>query len=211
LKKGLLLVGFIAIVVMGIALYKVSRAWELKQSENAVKSSTQQWQTTEYETDTGVEQIYHNGKWYQKRPGLESVLVLGIDKFEEQIDDEDNYRNYQQADFLVLAVADHENKVVNALHINRDTMVDIPMLSLTGDNVGTVFGQVALAHTYGSGKADSCINTVEAVSSFLFGTQIDHYLSMTMDAVAVVNDAAGGVTLTVLDDFTDVKPEWKKG
>ena len=42
-------------------------------------------------------------------------------------------------------------------------------------------GQLALAHTYGSGEEDSCENTVLAVENLLYGVGIDHYVSLTMD------------------------------
>ena len=35
---------------------------------------------------------------------------------------------------------------------------------------------------------------------------IDHYLAMNMDAVVEFNDAIGGVTVTVTDDFSKVDP-----
>ena len=38
----------------------------------------------------------------------------------------------------------------------------------------------------------------------MYGVPIDHYISVTMDGVALLNDLAGGVTVTVLDDFSQV-------
>ena len=37
--------------------------------------------------------------------------------------------------------------------------------------------------------------------------KIDHYMTLTMDAVGILNDLAGGVTLEVLDDMTELDPE----
>ena len=37
--------------------------------------------------------------------------------------------------------------------------------------------------------------------NFLMDVKIDHYISLTMDSVAVMNDLVGGVEVTVLDDF----------
>jgi len=68
-----------------------------------------------------------------------------------------------------------------------------------------------LAHTYGSGFEDSCENTKVAVSDFLNGIHIDYYLAMNMDAVQVLNDAVGGVTVTVDEDFSDVDPTITQG
>ena len=43
-----------------------------------------------------------------------------------------------------------------------------------------------------------------AVSNLLYGVEVDHYVSMTMDGVALLNDLVGGVTLEVLDDFSGI-------
>lgn len=143
-----------------------------------------------------------NGKNYCLKENVESVLVLGLDKFET--DNPESYNNDKQADFLMLLVADHNSKTVTALHINRDTIANMNILGVAGDVVGSVKKQIALAHTYGNGKEMSCRNTADAVSDMLMGIQIDHYVSVTMDAVSVYNDFVGGVEVTVLDDFSGI-------
>ena len=149
---------------------------------------------------------YYNGQGYVKRESIETVLLIGLDKFEAAVPAEGSYKNNQQSDFLLLLILDHENRSYTALHINRDSMAEIPTLGVGGVDTGTVTGQLALAHTYGDGKILSCRNTVSAVSGFLYGAEIDHYVSLTMDAVAFVNDLVGGVTVTVMDDFSGVDP-----
>ena len=88
--------------------------------------------------------------------------------------------------------------------LNRDTMTKIQILGVRGDVAGTFTGQLALAHTYGSGERDSCLNTTEAVSNLLYGVGIDHYISITMDGVAILNDLVGGVEVEVMDDFSSI-------
>ena len=84
-------------------------------------------------------------------------------------------------------------------------------LELAGESIGSFTGQLALAHTYGSGGLDSGYNTVQAVSDLLYGVQIDHFITVTMDAVAVLNDLAGGVTVLVEDDFSNVTDQLPQG
>jgi LCP family protein required for cell wall assembly len=144
----------------------------------------------------------YDGKKYELKSNLETILVMGLDKFEASIGSIESYNNDQQADFLLLLLIDHEEKKCVCFQLNRDTMAEISVLGVGGKLVGTTTEQLALAHTYGSGKEDSCRNTVKAVSTLLDGLTIDHYLSMTMDAVSVLNDQVGGVTVTVLDDLT---------
>ncbi len=120
--------------------------------------------------------------------------------------DSGTYSNPGASDAVMLLIFDEKNETWSVLQLNRDTMLDIPVLGLGGKEAGTTYGQLALAHTYGSGLEDSCINTRKAVSNLLGGISIDYYIAMNMDAVTVLNDAVGGVTVTVTDDFSDVDP-----
>ena len=145
----------------------------------------------------------------EKKQELETVLVLGLDK-NEYPQDSRAYLNDMQADFNLLLVVDKTEKVCTPLLLNRDTMTKITRLGVFGDVADSFTGQLALAHTYGSGGSDSCINSKRAVSDLL-GEPVDHYMSFTMDSVPMVNDAVGGVTVTVLEDFGESHPQLKKG
>ena len=150
-----------------------------------------------------------NGKQYELNEKLETVLVIGLDKFDRT--DEDSYSNNMQADFVLLLVVDNEKKECTALQISRDTVTSMSVLGVAGDRIGTVEQQLALAHTYGNGEEISCRNTSEAVSKLLLNVNIDHYVSVTMDAVSKYNDLVGGVTLRVLDDFSGIDDTLVKG
>ncbi|MBQ4055148.1 MAG: LCP family protein [Clostridia bacterium] len=152
-------------------------------------------------------EIEYGGNLYLPNRNLKSILLLGIDSTENP--DEDR-SNSAQADFIVLLAVDHRAQSFSALHLNRDTMTDIREIDSNGKKYGEFSGQLALAHTYGSDEAMRCRNTVAVVEELLYGVEIDHYISMTMDAVPIINDSVGGVTLTLLDDFTHVDPTYVK-
>ena len=153
--------------------------------------------------------LSYNGQEYVLNESLETVLVLGLDKFEE--DEVDSYNNDKQADFLILFVIDNNNKTYKAVHLNRDAMVEMNVLGVAGDKIGTETKQLALSHTYGNGKEVSCRNTANAVSGMLLGAEIDHYVSFTMDSVGVYNDLLGGVSVEMLDDFSSIDANMVKG
>jgi LCP family protein required for cell wall assembly len=90
-------------------------------------------------------------------------------------------------------------------------MLQMPALGLGGKPAGPFYGQLALSHTYGTGLEDSCENTRKAVSDFLYGVRIDHYVSMHMDAIAIANDALGGICVNVTEDFSAVDPSIPMG
>jgi LCP family protein required for cell wall assembly len=154
--------------------------------------------------------IEYNGAEYEFRDGIRTLLVMGLDAYTEA-DVIEGYTNPRQADFVMLVVIDDIAKTVAALHINRDTMADVPVLGLAGEKIGIVNKQLALAYAYGNGKVVSCRNTADAVSSLLYDVNIDHYVSVTMESVPLFNDLVGGVEVTVLDDFTGVDDELIKG
>ena len=155
--------------------------------------------------------VFYDGQWYGLRNDLTTLLLMGIDKDEEYVEQDLEYRNNQQADFLMLLLFDDTAQTVSAIHLNRDTMTEINMIGLNGASTGTRTEQLCLAHTYGAEPKISCENTVQAVSTLLYGARIDHYLSFTMDTVPVVNDYYGGITVHLDEDFTFIDPEMIQG
>ena len=205
-KTGRLALIIALFVLIGAGLLSV-HFWEKSQRsrEEAVLSETDVYVAPEQA------RVYYNDAWYELRSDLETYLIMGLDKVEETKSDPGSYINNQQADFLLLIIVDKTNKSYCALHINRDTMAEITQLGLGGKKIGTYTGQLALAHTYGSGGKDSCRNTVKAVSRYLYDVPIDHYFSLTMDAIPVLNDLVGGVTVHIDDDFSAIDPALEQG
>lgn len=138
------------------------------------------------------------------------MMVLGIDQYGPVVSS-DYYRNEGAADSVMLLVFDETEESCTVLYLNRDTMVDMNVLGLRGEQAGTAYGQLALAHTYGTGLEDSCENVANTLMNFLHGLTVDHYVSMHMDAIPILNDAVGGVTVNVTDDFSQVNPSITMG
>lgn len=196
-----------AVLVLLVGMLLLQR-WE--NTQGAPVSSSGEASSVEAGAPVdGREITYYNDTAYAKRENLETVLLLGVDKFEGETPE--GYLNNQQADFLLLLVMDKENETCTPIQLNRDTMTQIQILGVTGEPAGTFTGQLALAHTYGSGEEDSCENTVLAVENLLYGMEIDHYVSLTMDGVALLNDLVGGVTVEVLDDFSGIDDSLVQG
>ena len=154
--------------------------------------------------------VWHNGVAYYPRQDIELFLIMGIDRKGYAVDS-GSYNNDGAADAVMLVIFDESSQTFDILALNRDSMVDMPVLGFHGEPAGTLNAQLALSHTYGNGLDASCRNTVETVSNLLCGIQIDHYLSMNMDAVVKLNDAVGGVRVNVTDDFSKVDSTIHKG
>ena len=197
----------ILIAVIGGGLFAVSYFEKQEQSREAEAISANEVSAVQ------PLQLYYNGRWYRLRDGLETSLVLGIDKFSDYAETfvEGDLLNDLQSDVLLLMIEDKAAGSWTALQLNRDTMCEIRRLGISGEKTGTVFQQLALSHTYGSGGKDSCRNSVKAVSRLLYDVPIDHYYAVTMDAIPVLNDLVGGVTVHVDDDLTAADPVLLQG
>lgn len=165
---------------------------------------------TEAESETQSKTLTRNGVSYYPRQDITVVMITGIDE-EGPVKDSGSYNNQGSADMISLVVFDHSDKTYDVVAINRDTMMDVPVLGINGKPAGTAYQQVALAHTYGSGLEDSCENTEKAISQFLYDLDIDYYLSLNMDAIAILTDAVGGVKVNVTDDFSAIDASITKG
>lgn len=153
---------------------------------------------------------FYDGAWYRLRHDVETVLMMGIDK--TALDETMPVQGaYEQSDFLMLLVIDPKAEKCTGIHINRDTMTEIQMLTETGRVEGRFTGQITLAHTYGGQPEIRCRNAVTAVSNLMYGVKINHYVSLMMDGVIVLNDLVGGVTLEVMDDFSGIDDTLVKG
>ncbi len=154
--------------------------------------------------------VVRDGIEYYPRSDVTVVMLLGIDD-EGPARDSGTYNNTGGADMVTLLIFDEKKQQCDLLVLNRDSMVEMPVLGLTGKQAGTDYGQLALSHTYGSGLEDSCVNTRTTVSDMLHGIRIDHYVSLHMDGIGILNDAVGGVEVTIQDDFSAVDPTLVQG
>lgn len=200
-RKLWAIVVFLSIPILVIAaLYSGLRFWEstvLASGELAAEG---------YVSKT----VRSNGVDYFPRQDITVFLILGIDEA-GPVKDSGSYNNTGEADVILLAIFDETAESCRILALNRDTMADVPVLGLGGKFAGTHREQLALAHTYGSGLHDSCENTKKAVSDFLNGIRIDYYLAMNLDAVGILNDAVGGVRVTITEELQAADPSLKPG
>ena len=185
----------------------------LDRSDSGNPDAQEPGKTVEEMMGQGEEEalpVYHNGEAYVKNPNLESYLILGVDQLGE-VQVSEGYNGGGQSDVILVLVADHTREQVSLLQINRDTMTEVEVLGVRGDVVGTRTEQIALAHAYGTGTKDSCENAVRAVSHLLYDTKIDGYASIRMEAMPVLNDLLGGVTVPIEDDFSQADPTLVQG
>lgn len=147
---------------------------------------------------------------YQIKKDMDVILVMGIDE-REKIGDAETYINYSQADVIYVYAIDHKNKTYQCLQISRETMTDVQTYTADGEKFTFDKMQICLAHSYGKTERERCINTVDAVSGLIFGVPINHYVSLDMKSIPVLNDQIGGVTVTIPAGMEKIDPAFVEG
>lgn len=186
--------GPIAVILLlaGILFY------EFRQAE----AKNQEYQSRANQVSQIPERISANwqGQTYYLREDIQAYALLGIDRLEST---DQGGTNPSQCDFAAIIVLDEKAGKWDLLMLNRDTMCNVPVLSAQGKSLGSRHQQLALAHTYGSGSGDSCRNTVQAIQNLLYGVPLNGYVRLSMGSIGALNDAVGGVTVTLRDDFSE--------
>ena len=174
-----------------------------EKNDNAADSETQEAEES-YELQEG--QIRYNGKTYQYKDNLMNILCLGIDS-RDGIAKEKTPGKAGQADCVILAVLDDEAKTIQLINISRDSMVPVHVYATDGRYVEDRTEQLALQYAYGNGRDWSCQLMEETVSELLYGLPIHGYCALSMNSIADLNDAVGGVTVTVPEDLAAMQPK----
>lgn len=149
---------------------------------------------------------YANRTWVYRKRDLTNLLLIGVD-WAEMDSPASSGRYAGQADFLLLLTFDKKNRTISTLQIDRDTMTDIRVYGPFGDYTGVRETQICLSHAYGATAAENCENTVWAASRLLGNIPVDGYLALDMSAITALNDALGGVTVTLEEDFSALDPQ----
>ena len=200
-KKRLLLVldGILILsLIIGVLLFQ--RFLDAKDKNTAAQAALDR----EHES-----RVVYNGNQYPLKSGLMSVLLIGSDRYpeDERTDGEKESNNSAFADFLVLLVFDHNRKTLTPIHICADMLCKLP-----GDSAEeNENGKIAFAYSFGTSKRDGCVNLCKAAEDLLCGAPIDHYAAIDMEAIPLVNDLLGGVTIKLQDDFSALGSEFLRG
>ena len=203
---------WIAAILIGIALLYAGLLFGIKAIGNKLerRETTETVGSLDGRFDSEVLTMEYDGNtWTYRSSDLTNLLLIGVDWEDTEETISERYAN--QADFLFLITIDKTNRIVSTMQLDRDTMTDIRIYSPFGDYTGTQEEQICLSHAYCDDEQENCENTAWAVSNMLGGIPIDGYLSLDMSSIAVLNDALGGVTVTLEDDFTMYDPEMTAG
>lgn len=148
--------------------------------------------------------------WTYRRRDLTNILLMGVD-WTDVGEPRTSIQPGGQSDFLLLVTLDRENETISTLQIDRDSMTPVRVYGPFGDYAGEQTMQICLSHAYGDTDAENCENTVWAVSQMLGGIPIEAYASLDIKSIEILNEALGGVTVTLEDDFSALDPSMTPG
>ena len=155
-------------------------------------------------------QILVNGEIYEYNKDIMTFLCMGVDS-RSGIGKEKTPGKAGQADALLMVVVNPRKEDINVIAINRDTMTDIEIYDTAGMYLEEEKGQITLQYAYGDGREKSCQLMEAAVSELFYGVPIHGYGALDMQSIATLNDAVGGVEVTVLEDMSRHRWNWTEG
>lgn len=156
-------------------------------------------------------EIRYQGKNYRRNTAMRAILLIGVDT-KGKMEFHTVSGQGGQADGVFLVAQDAARDRVKILMIPRDSMTEITLFDLSGNELGKDVQHLTLAYAYGDGREKSCELMTEAVSNLLGNLKIDGYAAVNISAIPILNDAVGGVTVTVRDEGLEKRdPALKMG
>ena len=176
--------------------------------QNAEKQPAQN--TDEIPIAPGQKEVIYQGATYRRNQYVKAILCMGVDRSDTMTESKE-FGAAGQSDGIFLIAQDTVHHSLKILMIPRDTMTEIPIANDNGAP-DTKITQLTIAYAYGDGREGSCENTVRSVEKLLSGFSIDNYLAVDTTVVAKLNDAVGGVTVTIPTDGMEKRdPAFVKG
>lgn len=220
-KITYILLGLFAAVIIGTAGGAGFYA-AYGQKENAVRRAGQSNQTDDsaqeesgsdaslYTVDNFDGSITYDGIRYEPNTSITTVLFLGIDN-SDQSRDGIGITEGGRSDTMILFIIDHGKKSITPLEISRDTMVNVDIYDNDGEFLSQGEEQITMQYSYGRNAQEASNLTKQKVADLLCRTRINSVVSLTMDGIAPVVDAVGGVKLQLQTDETAIDPSYTKG
>jgi LCP family protein required for cell wall assembly len=231
---GIILVGIVVFVWYGYGRYREREAEaaireELKNvtaaAEETLTDSKPEYTRYDYcdpefyHTMSGArEQLIQNsdgtlawqGKTYRRNTYIKAYVGIGVDRGNDMTETH-TYGESGQADAVFVIVQDTARNAAKVLMIPRDTITTVSLMKLNGIEEESLT-HLNMAYAFGDGRETSCENVRSSVEYLLCGLDTDGYLAVDHAVTAILNDAVGGVTVTIpTDGMEKSDPSFIKG
>lgn len=214
---GCIAVGLTLFAACGVSLYRRRKAAEieiaLRYQEQPVQeeAETDPAEQLAEQLDLSQSRVSWKGKKYRRNTYMKAILCMGVDRSNEMTETKEA-GEAGQADGIFLICQDTVRNELKILMIPRDTITEIQVCDENGQVQETVEDHLLIAYALGDGREQSCQNTVQTVSRLFFGLPIDSYMATDTVVISQLNDAIGGVTVTIPTDGMEKRdPAFVKG
>lgn len=165
----------------------------------------------DYLVDLSQDTVTWNGKTYRRNTYIHTILCLGIDRTDDMVGTREP-GEAGQSDGIYLIAQDTVRNQIKILMIPRDTMIRIVITDKNNQELGTRVDHLNIAYGYGDGEKLSCDLAKRAVTNLLQGIPIDRYMAVDIVVLSKLNDAVGGVTVTIPTEGMEKRdPAFVKG
>lgn len=165
----------------------------------------------DYLVDLSQDTVTWNGKAYRRNTYIHTILCLGIDRTDDMVGTREP-GEAGQSDGIYLIAQDTVRNQIKILMIPRDTMTRIVITDKNNQELGTRVDHLNIAYGYGDGEKLSCDLAKRAVTNLLQGIPIDRYMAVDIVVLSKLNDAVGGVTVTIPTEGMEKRdPAFVKG
>lgn len=155
--------------------------------------------------------VIKDGREYCYREDVINILCIGIDREESMMFDYGDGRSLGQADAIFLVSMDLSSDRIRVIAVPRDTMVLMRVYDTGGNYLCDAPGQITLQYAYADGGPMSCYLMTWQVSQLLGGIPIQGCVAINLSCISEINDAVGGVEITMEQDYTAFHPKFKAG
>lgn len=131
-----------------------------------------------------------------------NILCMGIDSY-DSLKKNVGQSERGQADAIYLICLNKKTRAIKVISIQRDIMVPIEIYNTDGKRVATQSAQITLQYAYGKNEKESCELMAQKVSGLLGNIPIHRYCALNFNAIPYLNDAVGGITVTMDSDYVD--------
>lgn len=201
-KLKLLLAAVLLMICCGLGFM----TWRLYQKKLRSEENAAAWNAADSGTESDEEAfgtvhdtVTYQGKTYRRNTYVKAILCMGVDR-DEELAEKQQAGSGGQSDGVFVIAQDSARDTVKILAIPRDTMTKIVLTDIAGNVLAADTQHLTLAYAYGDGRELSCEYMEKAVTELLGGLKIDGYAAVSMKALGTINDAVGGVTVTIDDE-----------
>ena len=210
-KTKKVLIGILIILLLVVMGAAGTFAWLRYDGEKQLKAQKELDMTAPNgaAVENNGDLVVYNGEKYCYNHNIITVLCLGIDKTEEEMEEiaEAGTSVYQgQADAVVLIAIDSETGKTTLINISRNSIADVDLYASNGKLIKTEKNKISLAYAQGLGPDGPEGNMMRSVSKLMYGIPIDSYVALNLSGIAKLNDAIGGVEVEVIEDLARLYP-----